>query len=413
VGKGLFNLDIRTLFVVSTLISIFLSVASFVYRRTQTTYSGFGHWVIANVCVLIVYLLFALRGYIPDLFSIPVALSLSIFAATFRWRGLQKFFGFRGSNAEVFFWTGLSFVSLSVFTFFYDSPLIRNCIYSSILSYVIVGTIRMLYSVPDRRYRPLIYFFTYVYMFGGGVLLVRAVLWLIFPSGQSLLNSNFMNILFFSTVPIMEISWAAAFMMLNSRRLEWDLSEMHAQMEKLASTDPLTGVYNRRRFFEIGEKEVERAKRYNRPLSVLMMDLNEFKLLNDGMGHWAGDNALIELTRLCQENLRKSETIARMGGDEFAVILPETDLTGAREVAKRLHKTILNSPARVRDQEIFLSLSVGAAQLEPSDLSLEQVLQRADMSMFQMKRKIRSLNAHPGPQYEPAQPSPEQVVEPF
>ncbi|MBN1371700.1 MAG: GGDEF domain-containing protein [Anaerolineaceae bacterium] len=406
----MFNLDIRTLFVVSTLISVFLSVASFVYRRTQTTYPGFGNWVIANVCVLFVYLLFALRGYIPDLLAIPLPLALSVFAAIYRWRGLQKFFDRPGSSAEVVLWTALTFVLLSVFTFQYDSPLIRNCIYSAILTYVVAGTIHTLYKIPDRRYRPLIRFFTTVYVFGGLALLVRAVLWLLYPVGKSLLDPNFMNILFFTAVPLMEISWAATFLMLNSRRLEWDMSEMHAQMEKLASTDSLTGVFNRRRFFEIGEKEVDRARRYNRPLSVLMMDLNEFKLLNDDMGHCAGDHALCELTRICQENLRKPETIARLGGDEFAVILPETDLTGAREVAKRLHKTILSSPARICDQEVFLSLSIGAAALESSDRSLEQILQRADVSMFQMKKKIRTLK---NPAYEPAQPVVEQIPEPF
>lgn len=408
--KGLFNLDIRTLFVVSTLISLFLSVASFVYRRTQTTYSGFGNWIIANICVLFVYLLFALRGYIPDLFSIPLPLALSIFAAIYRWRGLQKFFGQTGSTGEVIFWTALTFVLLSFFTFQYDSPLIRNCIYSAILTYVVAGTIYTLYKVPERRYRPLIRFFAYVYVFGGLVLLVRAVLWLLYPDGQSLLTSNFINVLFFTAAPLMEIGWAATFIMLNSRRLEWDMAELHAQMEKLASTDPLTGVFNRRRFFEIGEKEVERARRYNRPLSVLMMDLNGFKLLNDDMGHCAGDHALCELTRICQENLRKPETIARLGGDEFAVILPETDLIGAREVARRLHNAILHSPAHVRDQEIFLSLSIGAAQYEPGDRTMEQVLQRADVSMFQMKKTIRTLK---NPPIESVNPVPGQIPEPF
>ena len=188
------------------------------------------------------------------------------------------------------------------------------------------------------------------------------------------------------------------------------MAELHAQMEKLASTDPLTGVFNRRRFFEIGEKEVERARRYNRPLSVLMMDLNGFKLLNDDMGHCAGDHALCELTRICQENLRKPETIARLGGDEFAVILPETNLTGAREVARRLHNAILHSPAHVRDQEIFLSLSIGAAQYEPGDRSMEQILQRADVSMFQMKKTIRTLN---NPPLESVNQAPGQIPEPF
>jgi diguanylate cyclase (GGDEF)-like protein len=162
------------------------------------------------------------------------------------------------------------------------------------------------------------------------------------------------------------------------------------KMEELAATDPLTGINNRRRFFEIGEDEIRRARRSQRPLSVLMLDVNEFKQINDEYGHAAGDAALCQLTTILRGHLRKGEVVARLGGDEFAILLPETNLEEAARVIGRLQHRIQDTPVYIMDRSIILSLSAGAAQLQDMDLALDDFLSRADISMFQVKKETRT-----------------------
>ncbi len=118
------------------------------------------------------------------------------------------------------------------------------------------------------------------------------------------------------------------------------LREVTAQLEKLAATDPLTGIWNRRAFFEAFGVEFRRAQRYGRNLSVLMIDLDNFKQANDLRGHAFGDYVLASTAKLIRENLRESDMVGRYGGEEFAVVLPETDGTHAAPVAEKLRAAI-------------------------------------------------------------------------
>ena len=118
------------------------------------------------------------------------------------------------------------------------------------------------------------------------------------------------------------------------------LREVTAQLEKLAATDPLTGIWNRRAFFEAFGVEFRRAQRYGRNLSVLMIDLDNFKQANDLRGHAFGDYVLASTAELLRENLRESDMVGRYGGEEFAVVLPETDGTHAAPVAEKLRAAI-------------------------------------------------------------------------
>ena len=165
----------------------------------------------------------------------------------------------------------------------------------------------------------------------------------------------------------------------------------HARTRRLASTDGLTGVYNQRSFQERLTQETARANRYSRPLSGLMIDVDHFKVYNDTYGHPQGDIVLQDLARLLQEMSRTSDTVARCGGEEFAIILPETDSVGAQKIGQRLCEQVERSP--FPGQELIpggtLTISIGVATYASAG-SKEALLQAADTALYTAKREGRN-----------------------
>ncbi len=168
------------------------------------------------------------------------------------------------------------------------------------------------------------------------------------------------------------------------------LGNLRAQsrIQSLADTDELTGIWNKRFFKRQLPGEVDRAHVYNLPLSLLMFDVDNFKEINDTFGHPMGDVVLSELCGLVRESLRQPDYFARFGGDEFAIILPHTDLWGARTVAERIVESVRNLDLFVADNSAHVrtSVSVGIATLSSSDLTAADLTQRADEQLYLAKK---------------------------
>jgi two-component system cell cycle response regulator len=165
----------------------------------------------------------------------------------------------------------------------------------------------------------------------------------------------------------------------------------HARTRRLASTDGLTEVYNHRTFQERLSQEIARADRYRRPLSVLMIDVDHFKVYNDTCGHPQGDIVLQDLARLLREMSRTSDTVARYGGEEFAIILPETDSVGAQKIALRLREQVEGYafPGKEIMPGGTLTISIGVATHAPAG-SKDALLQAADTALYTAKREGRN-----------------------
>jgi diguanylate cyclase (GGDEF)-like protein len=166
-----------------------------------------------------------------------------------------------------------------------------------------------------------------------------------------------------------------------------------ALLQQLVDTDELTGVATRRRFLSDSHREFATARRHARPLSVLVLDVDRFKAIYDQHGHAAGDRALQRFAAVCRRILRQSDIVGRLGGDEFALTLPETDLPGALDLARRIREELRTQDAGVDGSCVTLSVSVGIAQQEPETQDFHALLQRADLRLCRAKREGRGRDA--------------------
>jgi diguanylate cyclase (GGDEF)-like protein/putative nucleotidyltransferase with HDIG domain len=170
------------------------------------------------------------------------------------------------------------------------------------------------------------------------------------------------------------------------------LQQANAHLEALATTDPLTGLPNHRALLETLEKEVERARRYGHPLSILFFDGDHFKRVNDTHGHAVGDAVLQELGRCGKSVLRGGDTLGRYGGEEFMVLLPETDLTHALEVAERLRVVIATHPlvTGLVEDGLHITISIGIATFPVDGQTGSEVVVKSDQAMYWAKRLGRN-----------------------
>jgi len=164
-----------------------------------------------------------------------------------------------------------------------------------------------------------------------------------------------------------------------------ELVQANGKLEQLANTDPLTGVLNRRRFQECAEEERVRSLRYRRSLALLLIDLDHFKQINDSFGHAVGDMVLQEAVTAIRRCLRQPDLVGRLGGEEFTVLLPETDAAGARALAERLRETIARHPIRQGDRVLSVTASIGLAVLAGPEDGLTGLVRRADLAMYEAK----------------------------
>lgn len=158
-----------------------------------------------------------------------------------------------------------------------------------------------------------------------------------------------------------------------------------AALQLMSQRDPLTGVANRRYFFDRANEEFIRARRFGRSLTFIMLDIDWFKRVNDRWGHAAGDKVLNNLCRVAEATLRQTDLFARVGGEEFAVLLPDTDTDGAFLLAERLRSNVAAQSVAEASDNITYTISAGVASLKPDDVSADCVLKRADAAMYQAK----------------------------
>jgi diguanylate cyclase (GGDEF)-like protein len=177
----------------------------------------------------------------------------------------------------------------------------------------------------------------------------------------------------------------------NIKALQEDLRETNRRLEELSNTDDLTKLYNRRYFMELLELEFQRAQRYESRISFVMIDIDHFKNFNDSHGHLIGDRILYEVAQILRDSLRVHDIVGRYGGEEFALLMPETDLKGALVVAERYRKRVEDFVLLERDQELRVTISLGVADYPRRGLqTVDDLIRLADNALFLAKKNGRN-----------------------
>jgi diguanylate cyclase (GGDEF)-like protein len=179
--------------------------------------------------------------------------------------------------------------------------------------------------------------------------------------------------------------------------------EYERELVNLATTDVLTGIYNRRHFLDVAAHQMEQARRYGRPLSLVLLDIDHFKKVNDTYGHAVGDEVIRHVARIAKNSLRKTDIFARYGGEEFIVLMPETTSGAAFFVSERTRGLIAASPAESGDEKIMTTISFGISAFEKNSLEtageettgeetagLEQLINQADQALYASKNSGRN-----------------------
>jgi diguanylate cyclase (GGDEF)-like protein len=167
-------------------------------------------------------------------------------------------------------------------------------------------------------------------------------------------------------------------------------ARFYSEIQRLAIKDELTDTYNHRHFIELGEREFNRAQRYNRPLSLIMYDLDHFKRINDSYGPLIGDQVLRVVAERCKSNVREVDVMGRFGGEEFSILLPEASMVDIQRISERLRRDIAKMPVSTTAGEIEVTISLGAASISEEIASLTKLIECADFAMYKAKQRGRN-----------------------
>ncbi len=338
-------------------------------------------WVRGLLIQSVPYLLFSLRGQIPDVLSIVAANSLLVLGIAHQIQALRRF-NRQVDRSPVFAGLfALCLIGCTVLTFLWPSIHARIVLISLIIAMICSYGVAAIYRSREDVSRA-------GHVIAASLLVIITVMLariLRQPdmSMQELTSSTFLQAIVFTCAALMPIMLTSTFMLMCGERLNADL-------KRLAMIDPLTGVYNRRTMTELANRAIASAQRHARPLSLLTIDIDYFKRINDEFGHEAGDQALCAVVDVMQDALRQSDLIARLGGEEFVVILPDTDESDARLLAERVRHRVEDSGFTASGWPAPLRVSIGVGALGPAAGDLQSLLRETDRALYTAKRAGRN-----------------------
>ena len=382
-------LDVRTMGLISAIMPFVLGFVMVVYWWERRTYGGFAHWILANFAFGLGYLLVSMRGIAPDILSIILGNAASVYAEILIYQGIRLFYGqpaFSRLNIFIF-----SFHILLHSYFTYISPDInaRIVLISFAVSILIIRSGMLLINCPITDIKRSTRNAGYIFLITAALPITRAVYALQQTQPIDLFTdvlSSWYSLLAMASI----IAWTFYFFLINSARLEMDLEAARMELMEIASTDSLSGLYNRRHFFEHAEIEFHRAQRHECDVSFLLLDVDNFKLINDNYGHDAGDVVMKFLATILKEEVRAFDLVARYGGDEFIIMLVNANQGQAYSIAERIRSAVAKTPVTVDSRTLNIHLSGGISSFDAKDPELKVILKRADDALYRAKRQGRN-----------------------
>ena len=386
-------LDLRTLSFVMMLAMIVSSLIMIFVIFTQRTYPGFGLWTIGNLLAAIGFFLLGLRGVIPDFLSIIVGNFFAFIHLIFSLEGIRRFLGLSDVRYFSIVVTAVLLGTMAYFTFV-ENNIATRIIVISLLSAIVAA--RGGYELFRKMQRDVKFGYGLMialYFSFTAFMLTRAVLTYHlsdFSAGHDFFTRDWIQSFSFMALILFVLGWTFGFVVLNSQCIERDLRQAQLSLEELASTDFLTGLYNRRNFLHLAENEIKHATRFRHDLALMAFDLDHFKSVNDTYGHAAGDNVLANTSEIFKTRLRTTDIITRLGGEEFAALLPYTNLENAGVLAEYLRSEIEANEIVVGEEKIKVTASFGVAELSGVDADIATLLERADRLLYEAKRRGRN-----------------------
>ncbi len=356
-------------------------------RRTGTP--GVKEWCIANGLGIVAFTLYAFGRQLPPLLSYEVANGAYLGAVAAVLVGYRRFFGQRISLRLTYANVAFALAGITVFHYVFPSFVMRTAIVSIFYAVACMAIGMAIFRARPSWTSPYAYVFSgvmaFVVAFGQAA---RGVVQAILPSAPASLlepSSWSLTVLSASTF-VMPVLTLGPLMIVHSK--------MIAKYEHAANRDFLTGAWSRRAFWEVAAREIERARRVQRGLTLLTMDVDHFKRINDTYGHAEGDEVLKEMVLAVERRMRSIDYFGRIGGEEFAILMPDTDLDAAIAVAERLRAGLAQDQAcpGLSSHAVAprnYTLSMGVAELRPND-SFHDLMQRADAALYKAKEKGRN-----------------------
>ncbi len=200
--------------------------------------------------------------------------------------------------------------------------------------------------------------------------------------------------LLYITIAVALIILILKFVVLRANRIRKqtnkELANLNEQLYELATTDDMTKLFNRRHFLELAQRGLNQLQRIKSMGAVLMIDIDHFKKINDNYGHAAGDRVLIEVANILKDNLRNYDVVGRVGGEEFAMLLPNSDIDTATQIAERIREKIADSSTPFQQVSIKLTISIGLTAIQENESSIDDIINRADKALYQAKSSGRN-----------------------
>jgi len=374
------TLDIRTTIMIAAALALMMGLSlRFVLSDYPAAMSAsIRLWTLGTLLQPTAWVMYGLRGAIPDLLSVVLANTLLTFAFAKQIEGLRLFLA-RPRNATLIYAPVVA-MALCEITFTYVMPSLRGRVLTgsaAVLAQMVIAVAAMSDWGQLRRRSHLL---TAAAFFSLAVVLTSRIVYegLRSETLESAFSTSPMQTLVFAFATFFPTIATLGFVLMCGDRLQREL-------EHQATIDALTGVSNRRTLGQYAANAIALAHRHSRPLAVLLIDADHFKRINDAYGHEAGDEALRVLAATVQSGLRGEDLFARLGGEEFVAVLPESDEAAALASAERLRAEVEQAVCTAQDARIPLRVSIGVAVIQAHD-DFARLLRRADLAMYAAKR---------------------------
>ena len=362
---------------VGALLNVLIAVMLLIVRKTLPAnfQNSLRWWWLGMLLQPAGFVLIALRGLLPPFISVVlanmiIAAALACFAIAMR-----MFTGVRQRRAYA-----VALVSLSgVFAVYYHDDLLARIISLSFVHTALLAFCARAIYRQELKITRVSHVLAGLFVIGAISMASRGIYHLVSHDPiMDIFALRWPTILSYGMGGLLPIVGTIGFLLMCTERSQKDL-------QRMASEDPLTGAYNRRALAEFGRREMARARRHGIPLSVILVDIDFFKKINDELGHAAGDLALVETVRRLRNNMRNEDYLGRMGGEEFLILLPDTDIQQAQVLAQRIRQDFASQPMILNDQNRSITLSGGITLLSASDHIFDDMLKRADDAMYTAK----------------------------